>query len=215
MMEVILANWYWSYFERNRWRFMNRTATAAPPGKDFTTWDLPRLFAEIDKHYAEALSGAAELQKIPIAQYDDLLDKGTLPDSYRPTLYDFLAQQALVFYSCGEQAAAQPEDAFELAADSPVLGPAEDFIAWNLQTPDAGSSVVKAIRLYQDLLRFHQGDEDPSAFLDADLSRLAFGHNKAFGEEKAARYKAALKRFVAKNGDREISARRGTNGPAS
>ena len=207
MMEVILANWYWNYFEHNRWRFMNRTATAAPPGKDFTTWDLPRLFAEIDKHYAEALSGAAELKKIPIAQYDGLLEKGTLPDNYRPTLYDFLAQQALTFYSSGEQAAAQPEDAFQLASDSPVLGPAEDFIAWNLQTPDAGSSVVKAIRLYQDLLRFHQGDEDQSAFLDADLSRLAFGNNKAFGEEKAARYKAALKRFVARNGDREISAR--------
>ncbi len=211
MMEVILADWYWNYFARNRWRFMNRTATAAPPGgnsgkRDFTTWDLPRLFAEIDKHYALALSGAAELKKIPIAQYDGLLEKGALPDSYRPTLYDFLAAQALVFYTSGEQAAAQPEDAFELSADSAIFAPAADFLAWNPKTADAGSSVVKAIRLYQDLLRFHQGDKDQAAFLDVDLQRLVFGENKAFGEEKAARYKAALKRFIARNADHEISA---------
>ena len=30
---------------------------AEAPGKDFTTWDLPRLFAEIDKRFSEALSG--------------------------------------------------------------------------------------------------------------------------------------------------------------
>ena len=31
---------------------------------------------------------------------------------------------------------------------------------------------VKAVRLYQDLLRFHQDDADPAARLDADLLRL-------------------------------------------
>ena len=127
VMEAILANWYWQYFQHNRWRFMNRTATAAPPGKDFTTWDLPRLFAEIDKHYAKALSAGATLKQIPIAQYDDLLEKGTLPDAYRPTLYDFVAHEALAFYSSGEQAAAKPEDAFELSADSPIFGSGRRF----------------------------------------------------------------------------------------
>src|SRR4051812_46617558 len=37
LLETILANWYWHYFQNNRWRFMQRTATAAAPGKDFTT----------------------------------------------------------------------------------------------------------------------------------------------------------------------------------
>ena len=35
---------------------MNRTATAVAPGADFTTWDLPRLFAEIDKHFVIAMA---------------------------------------------------------------------------------------------------------------------------------------------------------------
>ena len=50
VMEAILANWYWHYFQQNRWRFMRRTATAESPGEDFTTWSLPRIFAEIDNH---------------------------------------------------------------------------------------------------------------------------------------------------------------------
>ena len=206
MLEVLQADWYWRYFQQNRWRFMQRTATAVAPGKDFTTWALPRLFAEIEKHFQKALAAEKQLKKIPIASFGDLLDKGTMPDSYRPTLYDFVAHQALEFYNSGEQAAAKAEDAFELEADSPVFRPVGEFVAWKVETSDSDSTTVKAIRLYQQLLRFHQRDEDKSAFLDADIERLSFGNNKAVGEEKATLYKAALKRFVKQWGDHEISA---------
>ena len=206
VMEAVLAHWYWQYFQQNRWRFMNRTATATPPGDNILTWDLARIFAEIDKHFSAALAGEAQLKTIPIAQYNDLLVKGTMPDSYRPTLFDFLAFEALNFYSSAEQAGARPEDAFELAADSPIFSAAEDFLAWDVKTSDVESQTVRAIRLYQKILKFHQGDKDPSAFLDACLERLQFGHNKAVGEEKNTRYKAALKRFAGTYGDHELSA---------
>ncbi len=201
MLEVIQADWYWQYFLHNRWRFMQRTATAAAPGKDFTTWDLPRLFAEIGKHFQKALSAADQLKKIPVEAFGDLLDKGTMPDSWRPTLYDFVAQRALDFYSSGEQAAAKPEDAFELSADSPIFRPADEFVDWKVKTGDTDSPALKAVRLYQDLLRFHEKDDDRTAFLAADLDRLNFGNNLAVGEEKAALYKLALRRFI-KEGDK-------------
>ena len=207
VLEVIVAHWYWQYFQHNRWRFMRRTATAQAPGKDITAWDLPRLFAEIDKHYAKAISAKDDLRKIPIGDYDALLTKGTLPDRYRPTLYDFLAHEALEFFSSGEQAAAKAEDAFELSADSPIFSTVEEFMAWNVQTTDTESPTFKAIRLCQDLLAMHRGDADKTAFLDVDLLRLKFGYNKASGEEKNARYKAALKRYVDRWGDEEVSAR--------
>jgi len=37
MMEAILTHWYWQYFQQNRWRFVERTQTAEPPGADITT----------------------------------------------------------------------------------------------------------------------------------------------------------------------------------
>jgi len=123
VLEAILANWYWHYFQQNRWRFMQRTQTAAPPGEDFTTWDLPRILAAIDKQFQKVLASAEALKKIPIADYNDLLEKGTMADSYRPTLYDFLAFNALEFYAAGEQAASRQEDALRPGYRTGCAGP--------------------------------------------------------------------------------------------
>ena len=204
VLQTLLAHWYWSYFQQNRWRFMQRTQTAEAPGKDFTTWDLPRLFAEIDKQFQAALAAAPTLKATPIAEWDGLLEKGTMPDRYRPTLYDFLAQDALEFYTSGEQAGAKAEGEFELLADSPVLDGADKFLQWKLANP--ATPQEKAILLYQQLLNFHHADQDPSAFYDADLARLVWGWNTAFGEEKNARFKAVLSDFIARRGDHPLAA---------
>jgi uncharacterized protein YfaS (alpha-2-macroglobulin family)/tetratricopeptide (TPR) repeat protein len=205
-MEAILAHWYWHYFQQNRWRFLQRTATAAPPGEDFTTWDLPRIFREIDAHFTKALANAPALKAIPIGTYDALLEKGNLPDSYRPTLYDFLAFEALGFYASPEQAGAKAEDAFEIEAGSPALAPAAEFLKWKPETTDKDSRTLKAIQLLQDLLRFHQDDADKTAYLDADLFRLQFAYNQSVGEDKAARYKTALFAFADAHPRHELSA---------
>jgi hypothetical protein len=78
LMDTLLAEWYWQYFQQNRWRFMQRTATASQPGKDFTTWDLPRLFAEIDKQFQKAIAAEKILKATPIGAWNDLLAKGTV-----------------------------------------------------------------------------------------------------------------------------------------
>lgn len=206
LLDTILASWYWHYFQANRWRFMQRTQTARAPGRDFTTWDLPRLFAEIDQQFQKALANADTLKKTPVSAFDDLLDKGAFPDRYRPTLHDFVAHEALKFYTSGEQAAAKPQDAFEIPAGSPIFGSVQDFLAWQPQTTDTESPKLKAIRLYQDLLRFHQNDADKTAFLDVDLARLIYGFNAAFGEEKNTRYKGALQSFTEQSADHEVAA---------
>ena len=207
VMEAILAHWYWLYFQQNSWRFIERTQTAEPPGADITTWDLPRILAEIDWHFMLALDAEQELKAIAVDQWDDLLEQGTVPDSYRPTLYDFLVFEALSFYSAGEQAGAIPQDAFEIMADSPIFGTVAEFLEWQPETSNTDSAKLKAIGLYQDLLVFHQDDSDKSAFIDADLHRLMFGYNHALGPDKTALYIAALERFVDLWADHQIAAR--------
>jgi hypothetical protein len=205
VMETLLAHWYWQYFLQNRWRFLQRTQTAAAPGADFTTWSLPRLFDEIGAHFQQALAAETILKATPIAAWDGLIQKGTLPDAYRPTLYDFIAYQALEFYTSGEQAGAKPEAAFELSAGSPIFAPAYKFTVVNWH-PEPQIGMFKAILLYRDLLLFHQSDKDSTAFAAADLARLNWGWNAAFGEEKNVRYKAALEQFIKDRADFEISA---------
>lgn len=211
VMDTLLAHWYWQLFQQNRWRFMQRTATAQPPGKDVMTWDLPRLFSEIDKQFQNALAAQPTLKATPVTAWGDLLAKGTMPDAYRPTLYDFIAHEALQFYTSAEQGIAKPEQDFELSADSPVLGPVEAFLAWN-PTPqtreaDMTSPVLRAIQLFQELLRFHKNDPAPAlAFAGADRERLNWGWSAAFGDSKNQRYKTALESFQKSYGDFDISA---------
>ncbi len=206
VLQTVLADWYWQYFQVNRWRFMQRTATAQAPGKDIQTWDLPRLFNEIDTQFGKVLASADVIKKIPVSTFDALLPKGTMPDACRPTLYDFIAQEALKFYTSSEQAAAKPQDAFEIAADSDIFAPADKFMPWKPATTDAESPGLKAIRLYQDLLAFHKDAKDPYAFISADLDRLLYGYNAARGDGKNARFKAALEALVQRWGDHELSA---------
>jgi len=209
MMDTLLAHWYWQYFLQNRWRFAQRTQTAEAPGKDFTTWSLPALFDEIGAHFQKALTAEKTLKATPIAAWDGLLEQGTMPDACRPTLYDFIAYEALEFYTSGEQAGAQPQDAFELPAESPILGASDTFLAWYRTFPIKEfpeSPILKAVTLYGALMTFHEKDRDPAAFLAADLARLAYGWNIAFGESKSDRYQAALKAFVDRWADHELSA---------
>jgi len=207
MMQSILANWYWHFFQQNRWRFMQRTQTSDPVSDDIETWDLARILEEISMHFDKALENEPQLKSTPIDAYDKLLEKGNAPDNLRPTLWDFVVYDALDFYQAGEQAGSRAEDAFDLMADSPVFSSVDEFLAWQPQTEDKSSATLKAISLYQRLLAFHKDDDDRSAFRDADLARLVFGNNQAFGEEKAARFKAALSRFVEQYSIDEIVAR--------
>ncbi len=207
VLRAILANWYWHYFQQNRWRFLQRTQTEAAPSDDFTTWSLPRILAHIDDQFQQVLAAADRLQQIPVQQYSALLEAGNSGDTLRPTLYDVLAFNALEFYTAGEQAGSRRQDSFDIEADSPIFDDVPAFLAWQPDTPEEDARLLKAIAIYQDLLRFHQDDDDPAAFLDANLSRLRFGHNEALGENKTQRYLSALERFVGAHTQHPISAR--------
>jgi uncharacterized protein YfaS (alpha-2-macroglobulin family) len=206
-MEAILAHWYWQYFQQNRWRFLQRTQTAEAPGPDIQTWDLARILAEIDRHFIAALADDKVLKSTPVTDYNDLLQNGNVPDEYRPTMFDVLSYDALQFYQTGEHAAIKAEDNFELDAAGPIFADVAEFAQWQPATTDETSPILKAIRLYQNLLHFHQADADRSAFYDADLARLVFGYNFAVGDYKTDRYKSSLGRIIAQTENLEVSAR--------
>jgi hypothetical protein len=51
VMEAILANWFWDYFQQNRWQFAQRTQMENASSSDFTTWSLPQILREIDAQF--------------------------------------------------------------------------------------------------------------------------------------------------------------------
>ncbi|NLT71824.1 MAG: hypothetical protein GXX91_14195, partial [Verrucomicrobiaceae bacterium] len=203
ILKTLLASAYWDYFQDNRWRLLQRTRTSETPGEDFETWDLPRLLREIDTRYRSALEKADALQEIPLVDFDTLLVTGNVPAPFRPTLYDFLAHEALAFYTAAEQVGAAPQDSFGFDAASPALGTMAEFLDWKPESTDSDSPTLRAVLLYQDLLRFHASDADPSARVLIDLERLEWAASEAVGDTAETRAREQLRALWENHADTE------------
>jgi hypothetical protein len=220
VLEAVRANWTWGFFQANRWRYQERTQGGAD-AKDLTKlaeWDLPGIVAEIKSRFAAAVGTPggperAALQKLPVAEWSAIIEKGAMADAYRPTVWDVVVRDAIEFASSGERGLVAPEDAFEIGADSPALGTPEEFLNWQPESDksvtDTDSPLLDTVRLYRDLLAFHKGDADRTAFLAADLDRIlwASGAVVATGEpgELFDRKEAALRAFIERAGDHETA----------
>ncbi|MCW1925573.1 MG2 domain-containing protein [Luteolibacter arcticus] len=206
VLRALVARWMAGYYQANQWRFMHRSSTGEPVGDDIETWDLARILTEVDARLQRSLADGEALKKIPVAEFAELLETGSLGDDLRPTMYDFVAHVALDFYSAEEVAVSRPKDSFEIAAESAVFGTVDEFLAWKPETADAASPKLRALKIFQELLSFHRADADRGALLLADLERLRWGGIAATIEGREARFEAALRRFIADNAASPVSA---------
>lgn len=174
VLENVLANLYWQYFNQNRWKFYNRTQTQEKvDGNDFRTWDLNTLFAEIHCHYQNSLENEYELQKTDIYTFKDIIQTEKDSKKYRPTLFDFLAHNALEFYKTTETNITKPTYQFKID-NALYLSEADKFSALNLTTKDDLSLQFNALKIYQKLISFHLKNKNLNALVDADIQRLQF-----------------------------------------
>lgn len=166
-----------------------------------------RFLNEIEQCYQRALAFEDALKRIPVELYGALFDEGTVPDALRPTLFDAIAHDLLEFYAWCWKQRLDDTESVTLNPDGPALKDVADF---NFVIPDEAarrSRVLRALRLWQALLAFHEGDEDPAAYADADLNRLQFCYLLVTGEKREERYIAALDRFAHKWRAHDLSAR--------
>ena len=217
VLEAIRANWTWGYYQQNQWRYQQRTQGGAD-AKDLAKmgeWDLPTIVKEIRTRFAAAVGkpGSPErkaLQALPVAEWDALIQKGSMPDAWRPTVWDVVARDALDFAASGERGLMAPEDAFEFDVDSPALGTPEEFLAWRPEMDEAvtdqDSPLLEAAALYRGLLEFHARDADKAALLSADLDRILWASGAAVGEGLEERKEQALRGFSERAGDHETAA---------
>ncbi len=213
VLRLLQAHWMHAYYQENSWRFANRSAMGEPAGDDFTTWDLGTILDDIDRRYQEALAALDEdARRQPVetialllAEREETRENAALP--LRPTLFDFLANEALAFYSSEEVAVSHPREAFRFGADSPAFATPDAFLAWSPETPHDTSPTLRALRLHQELLRFHADDEDPGPRLFADLNRITWAAGAVTAPEKETRAAtiAALEALVARAADHPVA----------
>ncbi|MEP0348317.1 MG2 domain-containing protein, partial [Rhodopirellula bahusiensis] len=217
LLRAVLASWFYSYQQQNQWRFRNRTeiesreddSTPIKSGEDLKTWSAQRIIRHSSVLFDEALEDAETLQSTDLESIQRLITEGNAPESYRPTVYDFLVNQAIDHFVDAQSIYSGPIERFELEASSPILDPISDFLAWEIPETDLESPLRRATELMQDWVRFRQSnaDEQNDAFLDANWNRLRFAEQNAVGSEKEERSKTAMQRFLSENQSHPISAR--------
>ena len=178
ILENMLATMYWQYFQQNRYKFYDRTkiainSTPDTINDDFRLWDLETLFQEIHRYYQRSLQNGLLLQQEPLEQYDLLLNKVEGSKTYRPTLYDLLSHNALQFYKTPETSITQPTYQFKIE-DPRLISDGEAFMNLDIKSKDSLSLQLNALRIYQNLLRFHRSTIPLKVFVSVDIERLKF-----------------------------------------
>ncbi len=192
MLQNMLAKLYWDYFQQNRYQFYDRTKTENKVDEtDFRTWDLETLFAEISTYYKQSLTNENILQNSTTEAFEPILTTFEDSNKLRPTLYDFLAHNALEFYKTSENSITKPTYAFEIK-EATYLGDFQQFQRMQLTSKDSTSLELKALQLYQKLIVFHSKEKNEIPLVIVDAERLSFVLTNGRITAKEATYLAAL-----------------------
>jgi len=184
VLENVLANLYWQYFTQNRYKFYNRTKTQDKVDvNDFRTWDLDTLFEEIHTYFKASLQEEKLLQKININEFSDILQLQHTAKIYTPTLFDFLANNALQFYKSSETSITKPSYQFKVDS-SDYLSDAKTFSTLKISSKDSLSLELNALKIYQKLLHLHSITNNKNAFANIDVQRINFVYQNATFENK-------------------------------
>ena len=184
ILESLLANLYWQYYQQNRWKFYNRTNTESKvDSADFRTWDLQTIFTEIHLHFQKSLDNGLLAQKTDLNEFNDILQLQKDSKIFRPTLFDFLSHNALDFYKTTENSIVNPAYKFEIS-DEKYLANFDAFSTIKLETRDSLSLQFNALKIYQKLAEFHQKENNNNAFIAVELERLSFVKENAIFAEK-------------------------------
>lgn len=197
ILQSILAETYWQYYEQNRWKFGSRK-TDDTGAADPRTWDLRRLTTETVAAYEASLAPVDLLQKTAVEAYEVIIQKGDADARLlRPTLYDFLAHRALAFFEDTEPDITRPANRFMLSEPTYLMDAAR-FAKRKLVSSDSLSLKFRALQLYQHLIAFHQTHQPANkpALADVDTRRLAFVHQYSTLPDKDALYQQALEKGI-------------------
>lgn len=193
IIHSVTAQVYYGYYQRNRWKFYNRSTTVEFKNDDILTWDLKTISQKVINEYMLSLTSPDESKALSINDFEYILqDVDKEGKRLRPTLYDFLAWRAFDFFAGNEFEVARPAEKFVLSSKE-FLGDRKTFTAQKIQTADTFSTKYYATQILAEVLRFHEADKDPYPLVHADLTRLNFVRTNSTVTEKDSLYFESLK----------------------
>ncbi|MDR3694177.1 alpha-2-macroglobulin family protein [Mucilaginibacter sp.] len=194
VLQSLLGQMYWNYYQQNRYQFGQRTRLEKPD-TDFTKWDLQTLITQTGHLYDLSLTDSAKEQHTPISVLDGVLEGDSITRYLRPTLYDLLVQRAFDFFLTDEAGLTKPKLPFSLN-DPRFFSDSRTFADLAVKTTDTASTAYKGIKYLQQASKFHLEHHDDEALADLDLQRLKFLYARSNVEHKDSLYLSALKQIA-------------------
>lgn len=197
IVKSISAEAYWSYYQSNRWLFMNRTETVNFEQSDVRTWDLNKILDYSRTQFLGSLENPDSLLATDINDFKDMLIMRESGIAVRPTLFDFLAHRALDLMSNDEAGLTKSMDHFHM--EGPVYFSDEaTFAAANPTSGKEETNLTMALKIYRVLTAAHLKDATPEARIDLLLRRLRFARTHVVDNNKDELYHSALESALEK-----------------
>ncbi|WP_187263262.1 alpha-2-macroglobulin family protein [Pontibacter beigongshangensis] len=205
VLQSLLADVYWRYYQQNRYRISERSKLATPDA-DFTNWDLYTLVQEVARQHHLALQEQKRLQNTRVNVFEGVLVGDAATRYLRPTLYDLLLHRALDFFLTDEASLLKPKEPFTL--NNPALfSDSRTFANLPIQTTDTASFLYQGIRQLQQATLFHlQQQHNQEALADLDLKRLELLFRKTVLPNKEKLYVQSLQQLAQTFAAKPISA---------
>jgi len=199
LFKSIEADELFQYFLGHRYQFRNRTALLSDTSSDITTWTISRLTDNISNLYLSSLDNPELLKKTPLENFNAVLISGNSRE-LRPTLFDLLAWRALDYFRMDNNLEPVVTNDKQLKENPVLFSEAPFYMHYSFKDKDSLSNQLEALRLYQQLLRFHTKDIRLDAWIDVDISRIQFVYQFAQMPEKDSLYMIALNRITSQYG---------------
>lgn len=181
------ANIYASIYNGKRWVYNSRTTPVTPIPTDFNEWNGFQFRHKVNSLLDAALGNDSELKRTPITSYSAVIDftgnqnydsKPSIlitstTTAYYPTLYDFVAANAIRLLTSVEQFATPLSWKLLTSRDFSV---AQSF---SRQNPTA----AKVLEIYASLLSFHEPGSAP--FINYEIERIDFIASHVYDNDAA------------------------------
>ncbi len=193
ILQSLLAENYWQYYQMNRWQFYNRSQTVSFNNDDVATWDLKNIINASILLHKSSLSEAKQLKEVKLDLFDEIVAKGTAETrQWRPTLYHFIAHRALDFFKNSEADVTKAAAQFAINEEE-YLMPYTNFINFKVNQPtDSLELKYYAVNLFKDLYDFNLKTNNLGAIVDLEFERLDFSYMYSRNENKDSIYLKTL-----------------------
>ncbi|MFO7735415.1 MAG: alpha-2-macroglobulin family protein, partial [bacterium] len=189
-----LAQMYRSYYIRNSYKIMERKKVEGRVPDNIDEWDMETLYDKTKEMFFASLDNP-ELKRIKAGVFDEILEIGTMPRIFRPSLFDILSYRVLDFligndpysYGFGEQK--------EPPVSKMLFSLPENFVFTDFSNITEDENYLRILELFKELILHHLKTGNEPATVYANLRRLSFVRKTSGVQDVENLYAVSLERM--------------------